>query len=448
MNSQRNNDNSENLNISNKSNVIKNNENKMNYENNIINQNIEANSNGNNNNNEQNAVQNLYNINISLENQVKYKKNGFAYPYPWQQIVTWIFFISNSLIFTFFTIPIYSNKKDNSLKNFICIVFVLFSFLVFFFGFISTVIDPSDNLFRKEIEKKKQFLKNKKHYILEISKNEPFCIICCSNISDSSKHCKKCNKCIENFDHHCNWLNNCIGKYNYSFFYSLLLILILNSFFVFAVGIYAFINSDKNEKKKFKYIMSLIIAIGDLALGGNLIYLFTVHTYFIYKGISTYEYILKKANEENANENNIPNNENNNKSEEQGLGQNLENLNLFNKNHYIENDNKNENKGKVDYIKTTYGKNKNKIYSNELIEKLETIQKKMNHKNQNLTDSNTIQTNNIFELKNEKIVIDDIHVKENIFLPMINEIYHSERQNNKKNNVLSKDNFSHTKFHK
>ena len=31
---------------------------------------------------------------------------------------------------------------------------------------------------------------------------------------------------------------------------------------------------------------------------------------------------------------------------------------------------------------------------------------------------------------------------------MINEIYHSERQNNKKNNVLSKDNFSHTKFHK
>ena len=88
------------------------------------------------------------------------------------------------------------------------------------------------------------------------------------------------------------------------------------------------------------------------------------------------------------------------------------------------------------------------IILKELIEKLETIQKKINHKNQNLTDSNTIQTNNIFELKNEKIVIDDTHAKENIFLPMINEIYHSERQNNKKNNVLSKDNFSHTKFHK
>ena len=457
MYSGRNNDNSESLNVCNKSNSNKEKVKKQNTENTILKPSQKESNNENNKQNDNN--QNLFNLNISPENQMKYKKNGFSPPYPWQQIITWIFFIVNTLIFTIFTLPLYSNKNNGSLKNFIIIIFIIFTILVFFFGFISTIIDPSDNLFKKEIEKKKEYIKNKKNYILEISKNEPFCIICCSNISDNSKHCKKCNKCIENFDHHCNWLNNCIGKYNYSFFYSLLLILILNSFFVFGVGLNAFIKSNIEDKKKLKNIMTLIITISDLILGGNLIYLFCVHTYFIFKGISTYEYILMKYNEENKNENNniIQNNvnnenhNNNNKSEEQNLGHQYENLHLFQKNNnYVGNDNsKNEFRGRIDNIKTNYGKNKNKIYSNELIEKLELIQKKMSHKNQNLTDSNTNQTNNIFELKNEKIIIDDIHAKENIFLPMVNEIYHTEGKNNinqKKNMINSK--FEQNKFHK
>ena len=53
----------------------------------------------------------------------------------------------------------------------------------------------------------------------------------------------------------------------------------------------------------------------------------------------------------------------------------------------------------------------------------------MNHKNQNLTDSNTFQTNNIFEIKNEKIIIDDINAKQNIFQSMINEIYNPNQIN-------------------
>jgi len=47
------------------------------------------------------------------------------------------------------------------------------------------------------------------------------------------------------------------------------------------------------------------------------------------------------------------------------------------------------------------------------------------------TEENTIQTNPIFEVKNEKIFIDDINAKENIFLPIINEIYHPQNKNNK-----------------
>ena len=382
-------------------------------------------------------------INNSSYNNIKYKKNGFDYPYPWQQIITWIFYLINPLLIFFFTIPVIS-KIENDLKNIIKIIVIILSILVLFFIFNLTIIDPSDTLFKKEIKKKKEYLKLNKHYILEISRNQPFCIICCSNISDNSKHCKKCNKCIENFDHHCNWLNNCIGKYNYTFFYILILIIILNSFFIFSIGLYVFINSDNKDKKKLKFILSFIISLLNCCLGINLTYLFIFHTYFIYKGISTYEYNLKKNNTENCEDdiklnNNTNNNKvNNNKSEEQFLKQQYDNSYLFDNNNIVEKINNNNeikynsnNHSKIDFIKTQYGKNRNKIYSKELKEKLDAIQKKSNAKNLFSTEANTIQTNHIFEVKNEKIFIDEINAKDNIFLPMINEIYHTKRQNNK-----------------
>jgi hypothetical protein len=240
------NENNINLNSSHKSNNIlgKIEENKSNnYKNNFY-SNTEV-------NNQQKDIHNFFGINENqiMNNQnILYKKNGFTFPFPWQQILTWIVFILNFTFFLIFTFPIY--KQNKSFSNIILIIFLILTLITLFFSFISTFIDTSDNLFRKEIEKKKIFLKKKKHYILEISKEHPFCIICCSNILENSKHCKKCNKCIENFDHHCNWLNNCIGKYNYTFFYTLLLILILNFFFISIICAYAFFNSSKKSKKK------------------------------------------------------------------------------------------------------------------------------------------------------------------------------------------------------
>ena len=384
-------------------------------------------------------IQNIFGLdrNLTLNNQnIYYKKNGFYLPLPWQQILTWIVFIFNISFFLFCTIPVYIERKNNALKNMILIIFLVLTLIVLFLGFISTFVDTSDNLFRKEIQKKKEYLKNKRHYILEISKENPFCIICCSNILENSKHCKKCNKCIENFDHHCNWLNNCIGKYNYSFFYSLLLVLILNFFFVSIVGSYAFFDSTKKQRKKTKYIITLFISMVDFCLGINLSYLFILHSIFIYKGISTYEHILSKYNENEIQENNENENNNNEKSEQQILSNHLDKSNIFqNKNDNMDN---NENKSKnnedktnfhSDIYKHNHGKNKNKMNSKELIERLEKMQKKMNHKNQNLTDSNTFQTNNIFEVKNEKIIIDDINAKENIFQPMVDEIYNPNQIN-------------------
>ena len=83
---------------------------------------------------------------------------------------------------------------------------------------------------------------------------------------------------------------------------------------------------------------------------------------------------------------------------------------------------------KNDILTSKNGKNKNKIEPKDLIEKLEKIKKK--RKIQNYTDSNTYQTNNFYEIKNENIIIDDINAKENIFQPMVNEIYNINNENN------------------
>jgi len=352
-----------------------------------------------------------------------YKQNGFFPPFPFQQIITWIFFLINTIFFSYFLLIL-----EIEIKSFTIIIFTFLTIFVIFFAIITTIIDPADDLLKKEIKKKKFHEINNLHYQLEISRLEPFCIICCSNIANNSKHCKKCNKCVNSFDHHCNWLNNCIGKTNYPFFYALLIVLIFDLFFIGGVGFYIYICATLEEKKKLIYIFNLIFNFIDLIIGFNLSYLFVIHSYFIYKGISTYEYILSKENN-----NNNKDGQNGNKSEEINLKihdlQNkngIQNNNLLN--NYIKNDDKinieeiitnnnNVNNNintiyscnkEIDLIKKNYGKNKNKIYSKELIEKLQKMQ---------------TGNNNIFKVTNEKIIIDDENAQNKIFQPMVNEIY-------------------------
>ena len=352
-----------------------------------------------------------------------YKQNGFFPPFPFQQIITWIFFLINTIFFSYFLLIL-----EIEIKSFTIIIFTFLTIFVIFFAIITTIIDPADDLLKKEIKKKKFHEINNLHYQLEISRLEPFCIICCSNIANNSKHCKKCNKCVNSFDHHCNWLNNCIGKTNYPFFYALLIVLIFDLFFIGGVGFYIYICATLEEKKKLIYIFNLIFNFIDLIIGFNLSYLFVIHSYFIYKGISTYEYILSKENN-----NNNKDGQNGNKSEEINLKihdlQNkngIQNNNLLN--NYIKNDDKinieeiitnnnNVNNNintiyscnkEIDLIKKNYGKNKNKMYSKELIEKLQKMQ---------------TGNNNIFKVTNEKIIIEDENAQNKIFQPMVNEIY-------------------------
>ena len=226
--------------------------------------------------------------------KTRYKKNGFNCPLEIQQVLIWVLLSFNCFYFFFFILK-ELNKNNCQFKCVIIIIHSFFLMLILIFGFISTYIDPADSLFKAEINKKKKRLEKGEHYLIEISRKYPFCLICCSNIYSSSKHCKKCDKCIENFDHHCNWLNNCVGKNNYSFFYLLVFILLCDCLLVAGIGIYLFFETDNNSKKHFQLIVTLIGGLANFGVSINFSYLFIFHTYFIYKGVTTYEYILSKG---------------------------------------------------------------------------------------------------------------------------------------------------------
>ena len=304
------------------------------------------------------------------------------------------------------------------------------------FGFLSTYKDPADSLLKKEIQKKIQTKKDGKHYLLEISRKYPFCLICCSNIYSSSKHCKKCNKCIENFDHHCNWLNNCVGKYNYGYFYLLVFIVLCDCLFIAGIGFYLFFNANLQRKRKIGLILIIIGSSINFGICINFIYLFVFHTYFIYSGITTYEYILRKSEDENKETNahsikSLNNNENiltdeQKKQKKIDLLINRKNSINYNKNlmkkkkQQNENEKKNDNNSnnileKSDDINLISNKNEIMSYSNYKHPRLSNVKEKGNYSNQLKLESRQLKQNDeIVRINNFININNDKNDKESI----------------------------------
>ena len=376
---------------------------------------------------------------IPNKNSKTYKKNGFCFPLAFQQIFTWMLIVFNSVYFYYILLKELSKHYSKELKVLIIVVHSFLFLLTLLFGFLSTYKDPADSLLKKEIQKKIQTKKDGKHYLLEISRKYPFCLICCSNIYSSSKHCKKCNKCIENFDHHCNWLNNCVGKYNYGYFYLLVFIVLCDCLFIGGIGFYFFFNSDLQRKKKAGLILIIIGSSINFGISINFIYLFVFHTYFIYSGITTYEYILRKSEDENKEANahsnsNINNNNDNVQTDEQKKQQKIDYLinrkNSINYNKSLmkkkkqqkekEKEKKNDNNSnnvleKSDDINLISNKNEIMSYSSYKHPRLSNIKEKVNFSNklkmENIElkqNDEIVKINNYLSNNNEKSDIDNI----------------------------------------
>ncbi|XP_053084082.1 palmitoyltransferase ZDHHC11 isoform X2 [Pangasianodon hypophthalmus] len=97
------------------------------------------------------------------------------------------------------------------------------------------------------------------------------CNLCDVDVGSKVKHCGSCNKCIADFDHHCKWLNNCVGRRNYWLFFVTVLSAVCGVFLLILVISFVFIEHFVNPAV-----------------------LRTAAAFQVYKGMTTYEYIMKQ----------------------------------------------------------------------------------------------------------------------------------------------------------
>jgi len=103
-------------------------------------------------------------------------------------------------------------------------------------------------------------------------------------------HCRVCNKCILEMDHHCFSLNKCIGKENYNFFIKYIIMLELNSCYVFWIALYVCINyySDLKLFGLIKY--GILIFVSFMSSCGLFFYLM-FHIYLYLADLTTVEFL-------------------------------------------------------------------------------------------------------------------------------------------------------------
>ena len=140
------------------------------------------------------------------------------------------------IIFVFFLIlPYFDN-------NIFSICFIVESFLVFLLYTILSCSNPGKMVNHEYMD------------LLDIVDKgndvEEYCPYCLVKRKFRSKHCLVCQQCVDEFDHHCFWVGNCIGKKNYTFFFTFLIYILLNTLFIMGINIYYLVNEISVEEIK------------------------------------------------------------------------------------------------------------------------------------------------------------------------------------------------------
>ncbi len=330
------------------------------------------------------------------------KKNGCSCPLNFFQILSWIIF---SLIISSFFILTAKLIRNNSLI--IQIFYMIISLVLLVFNVLTTLKDPADPNLKKQLEKKKKCEKDDVQYVLEISKHLEFCVLCCSNIENNSKHCSVCNKCVSDFDHHCNWVNNCIGKENYKHFFSLIVMTVINLTYsiVFNILSISVIHNNEEERNRLKeevffgkdletiIIVIIVIIVFEFIIVLAISYLIFIHIYFLFNNTTTYEYITKSRLAHNDNKSEL---------------NNFSNV-RFNTKTKEHTENKNKNRNKIEVV--------------DLINRMNNVSGKYDIKDQE-----------------DKLFIYNTDHRENIFKPIVENIYPTIKQIEVKKNSQNKIN--------
>lgn len=253
----------------------------------------------NNNNNQGNS-----NSNISGSSQKRPpRKNGFQYPFHLFQVATWLLFPLILLQYYAFLMPLLWSSHGVSVL--LTLLYTCFSVGTMVAVYFTVGTDPIDESYGSN-EVQHQHRIGQSDSSNSTSNSNIHCYLCERDVHSSSKHCRECDKCVMRFDHHCKWLNTCIGAKNYSYFLCILVSVTLLTMESLAISIAllveAFISSDRLmhhhhhriDMLSMDVIKGLLIAsiLVLFALVTMLLQLGSFHIVLLYRGLTTYDFIV------------------------------------------------------------------------------------------------------------------------------------------------------------
>lgn len=223
------------------------------------------------------------------------RTNGFERPFHPLQLLSWVVFGLDVLIFCIFGIPLI----ETAVAKVLVAVCYLASVVVLVLAAVrATGCDPSDPHVRNQDTgfQEREAL--------------PYCTTCNSPVYPRSKHCRACNKCVKVFDHHCMWLNNCIGEANYRAFAMCIGAVAVMTGIVLDICVYLIIDFIVNEEgfnsrlednpifgglpeEAAVALLGFLVAV-NLPLCVLDMQLIILHIFLARQQITTYEYIINK----------------------------------------------------------------------------------------------------------------------------------------------------------
>lgn len=237
------------------------------------------------------------------------RKTGFQLPWDLLQILTWFLFplvVAHYFAFLYFLL-----WTSLAIHIVLSVLFAVFAAFTAIAVYMTCSIDPADDALCIATSP------NTVHSIQQSEQkdgeNQIYCYLCETHVHKSSKHCRSCDKCIVRFDHHCKWLNTCIGKKNYFYFLCIILGVLLLTAESLSISIALMVESfafpvtfldrvlDENH---FQYYLGsdisstalqtlLVISVVLIAsLVGMILQLGGFHVMLMWKGLTTYDFII------------------------------------------------------------------------------------------------------------------------------------------------------------
>eukprot|EP00495_Collosphaeridae_sp_1-RS-2012_P005447 TRINITY_DN4863_c0_g1_i1.p1 TRINITY_DN4863_c0_g1~~TRINITY_DN4863_c0_g1_i1.p1 ORF type:complete len:239 (+),score=18.92 TRINITY_DN4863_c0_g1_i1:69-719(+) len=123
--------------------------------------------------------------------------------------------------------------------------------------------------------------------------HDRFCDYCKKPTHKSSKHCRSCDRCTIGFDHHCRFINNCVGSRNYHIFLTAVVLSWLLLTLQMVMTVWLITHAEPAWLQALE-ITELILAAIPWCPDTHLL---VFHIFLIYKGMSTYAWLLSRKKE-------------------------------------------------------------------------------------------------------------------------------------------------------